>query len=840
MPIIHLSDTDTKAFDENHLIQQVAKEKFEKLVQGFIKSLSDKANDENYRSHSFRTETSRVHNTILINGKRGMGKTSFILSILDQKNQKASWLDEVCNLRIIDPTMIESKEHIFLNIIVRIKKKIEEYRNSNCYKSDNCFQEWKDSLKKLAGGLCVLDGVGSDPLKNDLWDSPELILEKGLVNSKQGSELEQNFHLFLDASLVLLEKKVFLLVLDDIDTSLKEGKAILEILRKYLTSRKLIIVMLGDIDLYATIVRQLQWEKMDPNEALLKYEKDGSEIKGFYRSQIEHLEEQYLTKLLKPENRIKLQAIQEMKKHLTVQCDKEDEQSLTDVVARLIETVFLTKPQAQYAKLYEQTLLAQSTRSVVQVLRGARDSGIICPKESDKNQLSPNAFVEVLRQLFFTTLKKNLEPFDLLYTTKDRSLLNRVAVYMLKQAISRDSHMKLLPEYRDDEKNITMLFLNAEINAQLTPQHYLSYMIKVGYALERFGDAEKQQGFFDHVGLDSDISNANIARRLLSTIKIDFNSPKSVFFGNFFLSGKGGLEKSKLALFMSYVISPKKKSYMYISFLNLLGILADISMSIKVSADGELDTECQKILESCRLIRGIHSYNIDAIGGSFNDGVDKYYDMPEFDIDAGLIKDICIWGGNVLKINQMLSMADLANIWVRFSYSLNEIDSRSENSRKDYAEMLELYVAAFLNAVYVCCEEKRGKQIDITNPSTSPNHFYNKLVKYHPDEKEWTFFDYLLVCPVFNRGNDYKSPGKYYDSLLRELKKIIRMDENKKKTGRRVKIDFSVLLEDVQINLIRKIAGFKNMSNDEIRKELQKDYKNVKSNIDSLIEKAKG
>lgn len=93
-------------------------------------------------------------------------------------------------------------------------------------------------------------------------DSPELILEKGLSNSKQ-KIFRINFHNFIDKSLLLLRKSIFL-VLDDIDTSLEKGISIMEILRKYLTSPKLIISILGDIDLYTILTRQLQWERFYP------------------------------------------------------------------------------------------------------------------------------------------------------------------------------------------------------------------------------------------------------------------------------------------------------------------------------------------------------------------------------------------------------------------------------------------------------------------------------------------------------------------------------------------------------------------------------------------------
>jgi len=833
--IIRLSDTDTHPFENDNFIQQDAKAAFNELIDGFIKHAKDPK--PNSQSTSIDIQ-SRVHNTILINGKRGMGKTSFILSLLYQKEfQQEDWVKDAFQLKIIDPTLIETKEHIFLNIISQIKESVDDCLKCSCRVGDQGNPDWKKSLKKLAGGLSVLDGVGSDQLKDALWDSPELILENGLANAKQGSKLERHFHEFLKESLKLLDKKVFLLVLDDIDTSLTEGKAILETLRKYLTSKQLIIVMLGDIDLYATIVRQLQWERIDPNGTLFKYESKGKEINEFYRSQIEHLEEQYLTKLLKPEYRIKLKTIQDLREKLMVQVDEEDPQNLSVFVRNLVETVFFpnyqstcsthynqpfARNQFPYSRLYEQILLNQPTRSVIQVLKGWADW-----KKTDTNQTILNkpdltAFVEVLRQVFFTTLKKKLEPFDLLNATNDRKLLNRLTLFMLKKNINRDSHMKLLPEYRDDDDNIAMLFLNAVINAQLKPEQYLSYLIKVGYALDRFGavgDADHIEKFIDHVGLDSDITNAHISKRLLTTFKVGPNIHNNrIFFGNFFLSkeDRKKIKKGKnLALFMSCVFYPKGGHYTFLSLFNLLGVLADIS--------GE--EEPKSILERVNLIRDFYSYYSDAGGGSADDRSDEQYDSSKYNInnDDKDLDRMSTWSKTAADITQKLSAADLANIWIRLSYTINEIDNRSENKSKTYAERLELYIAALFNAVYMSCEEKKGNTPDIKNPVTDPDTFYKKLHTYQKCD-ERTLFDYLNECPALKKD---------FIELPEDLK-----DSNDSKTL----IDFRNLSNESKIIAIRSIPGWESDDVKSVQEKLQQaGYSNVHARtINARIKTAKG
>jgi uridine kinase len=390
---------DAQSYDVGSLIQREAREKFRNLAESFIASIDNK------KPRSSFGQLDRVHNTILINGKRGMGKTTFMLSILEELcgNQKPkdeceqykkckdkdknniseetnrpvdmdSLRRDICVLEILDPTLIETKEHVLLNIITKIKTQVEKHREcrQECKERDGDYHEWIKSLKKLAGGVNLLDGVGGDaPLKDKMYEDSALVLEQGLCDAKQGSKLEEYLHEFIKKSLEMLDKKAFLLVFDDIDTSLKEGRDILETLRKYLTSRQLITVMLGDIDLYSTLVRQLQWEKIDPNKTLEKYEKE--ELKDGYKKQIDVLEQQYLIKLLKPENRIDLKTVdrinKEKKKHeITIIFSDKTERSLDDTM-REIGKEFLMTSSGYFHPFFASAALSFPIRSILQIIK---------------------------------------------------------------------------------------------------------------------------------------------------------------------------------------------------------------------------------------------------------------------------------------------------------------------------------------------------------------------------------------------------------------------------------------------------------------------------------------
>lgn len=722
--IIDLNETDTQSFKDINLIQIDAKEKFTKLINSFLGKNESKQRAP-YKESSISFP--RVHNTILIDGKRGMGKTSFMLSVLEDENLK----QKICSLDIIDPTLIETSEHVFLNIITHIKCKIDDItRCKECeYANKEEYKAWKESLKKLASGLSMLDGVGGNHLTdNSLWDSPELILERGLSNAKHGYTLEKDFHAFIDESLKVLKKDAFLLVLDDVDTSLDKGKEILEVLRKYLTSPKLMVVMLGDIDLYSILVRQLQWEKMDPKEILKKYEFDLESDKKRYKSQIEHLEEQYLVKVLKPENRINLKNLFDLKENLAI---NSNENSLPIFLHHLIDDVCLTKDDVN-TKNYEHLLLTQSTRSILQIL------SLWNGKVNDKE------FVKSIKHIFYTTLKKKLESYHLLEVPEKEFLWNLLSIYLLKNNINKDMHLEFIPRFIDDEDNLVMFYINAMINSTIKPESYLSYFSKVGYVFEMYKNfkdknqsKEKCEEFLNLVDINNHTVSSIIVEDLFQLYSSEIINEDSVrggdntkikifrVFANMFIKTEilESLQaKVDIDFLQNIYITDKDRQFSFLSFFSLLGHIADIS-------DGILN--------------------------------DKSFEMESW------IKNI----KNVKKIPVFV----LAKIWQRFVSSLINIEKK-QNLDTKYHLMFELYIAGFLNAVYVEIEHyenrsyKRNRNFFL-NVSTSSDTFYDKLkddqryISNHKDDsrtyvlknniEDYTFFDYLYVCPLFQLDSEY-------------------------------------------------------------------------------------
>lgn len=164
--VISLNDSsNTRPYADHNRVHEV---QFEKAVK-WIKQAIEKADKKTLQ---------RLQETISILGSRGSGKTSFLLSLIEEfKNHP-----EVVVIQLIDPTLIEQKGHIFLTIISQIKDLVDEkFKRCDCRPDSPEFasrQVWEKKLESLAHGLPTLNGVGK--INEESWQDPEYIMHKGL------------------------------------------------------------------------------------------------------------------------------------------------------------------------------------------------------------------------------------------------------------------------------------------------------------------------------------------------------------------------------------------------------------------------------------------------------------------------------------------------------------------------------------------------------------------------------------------------------------------------------------------------------------------------------------
>ena len=288
-----------------HLIQIKAFNAIIKQVNdevSYAKKLREKNDDRDNDSRGL---------VFFIDGTRGAGKSTFLRSVtkeLTTTNTKTNPADNRLQLLIeLDPTKVETGEHIFVSLLYELKKLVEE--QNGCYSTDHKdgYEEWRKIFQRLALGLQLLN---EDKNKNPLQDiDAEAFLDWGLERVKSGMEFADEFKKLIEKSCQLLHKKHALVIsIDDADTNFSKGKQILEMIRRYLDSPYLVTLITGDLQLYSHIVRDFYYESMGKNV----YERDAHRREEQIKL-IDHLESQYLKKLFPLHQRTHLTSLWDMK-----------------------------------------------------------------------------------------------------------------------------------------------------------------------------------------------------------------------------------------------------------------------------------------------------------------------------------------------------------------------------------------------------------------------------------------------------------------------------------------------------------------------------------------------
>lgn len=168
----------------------------------------------------------------------------------------------------VDPTLIETKEHIIIVIISLIDAALDDPANN----SEADRTAVNEARRKMAEGLGLLDGIGKSKPYGDEWEDPEWIMSRGLRKARNGRSFEIKLQVYIFEALKVLNKKAFVLAFDDVDTNFQHGRTILETMRKYLTSPQLVLLISGDLDLYGRLVRRNIYDTFGKN--VMEYDSD--------------------------------------------------------------------------------------------------------------------------------------------------------------------------------------------------------------------------------------------------------------------------------------------------------------------------------------------------------------------------------------------------------------------------------------------------------------------------------------------------------------------------------------------------------------------------------------
>jgi hypothetical protein len=281
--IINLDDTErVKSFDKNELFQLDAYVQVEKIIRNAFTKI-ERIN----RDITPRIGDCRTHNAIFISGKRGTGKTAFLVNIGEYISK--NWAEEKkpASLKPIDPTILEENDHFLSIVIGHVVEYVEEQINDQRDQMGDTYQEYYRTIDLLSQSLRAARTI----------DEAEGIEE--IVSSQNSLKLEQNVHAFFKAACDLIRIPFIVLAIDDIDMSFEKGFQILETVRKYMASPYVIPVISGDPALYHSILFQ------NFHRRLVRCDLEAKDL----RKSVSSLTDKYLAKVFPAEYRIYLREI---------------------------------------------------------------------------------------------------------------------------------------------------------------------------------------------------------------------------------------------------------------------------------------------------------------------------------------------------------------------------------------------------------------------------------------------------------------------------------------------------------------------------------------------------
>ena len=428
----------------------------------------------------------RHHDAILLSGARGTGKTTFLLSALHKlQAEQVDGKYAFCVFEPVDPTLFGCNEHILLTLLSMIAEKVRrgrDYGETSGYGhtgSSADWENWERQLKELAKGLRTVgeqrEDIGSEPsARKDVWDDAEYMLEQGMDSARSSYELEYKLHGFINASLRLLNKDAFVLGLDDVDTRPGIGWHVLEVLRRYLTTPQLIVIVSGNMELFQKLVERQQLKNFG-----LDFSSSKDVLQNF-APQVTELTNQYLLKVLRTPMRIELLPFAEALKRAVLAERNAAGKLNSDIDAHCIirldgkDISLASALDSFYAALgcgadpnlkavFRKAMLANSARTVLQVVEQLIE--LQNASQTEDGMMENGRVADILRSVFFDYLVISgvAHPQEYFERLREGTGIEDISYLLLRGKLSGD--VSLRPVHGDLRVDNSLLALTSGLTA---------------------------------------------------------------------------------------------------------------------------------------------------------------------------------------------------------------------------------------------------------------------------------------------------------------------------------------------------------------------------------------
>lgn len=756
-------DINATSFDVQNLVHQLEYDQVKEIICKLKKT------GENYNPQK-KEYFKRVHNTITLSGSRGSGKTSFLYTL---KND-ISISNETLILDIIDPTLIEEKGHVFLNIVARIKEVVDEKREVKRDEICEDYESWCEILKKLAAGLPMLDGISGSLDPSD-WNDTTFVMMDGLRKVCGANNLEFYFHQYIYYSLKILDKNYLIIAFDDVDTDFSKGWPVLETLRKYLTSPQLITLLSGDLDLYSFLVRKKQWKNF--GKALLKneYDKELQENVSYlnaYPELVEKLESQYMMKLLKPEYRIILSTIASKLKSnqvaVFVKCDDE----INEI--KLCYDTYLEKTWGVKGENTTNTYVKFFTSMTLRTQLSLLNAFSIVNNERLSMVDKLHRMSKSMSDIFYSELHStNVEVWEML---NGYGLAN---IYMLKFLLQNkvlDEASQFFPKLNNPSLDSAVLAMGAVLSEKISTDSYeiFDFITRVSNIVTKANwvydsDDKQVQNIEDFVVHSHSLYDYGLKKiaSLQSAYIVSFKDYEAKNEGLIPIKTLQAINKGRrdendlrvdelfddsnkicqiLAVLPAFGAQDKLgENATFYSFYNILASIGDLV----------LQNEKEILNEFVRLGQFREFPLFTNSNESFfnerenNEDVEIFFKNDERNsIIISFIQEIAEWKKTWVESSTLLPPYLLSRILVRTAYSFRNI-----NSQLHVGNLLHRQLIVFLNAVLVeeVMENVGNSALRLNNPSNSDAYFVENIKKTESKKGEksmHSLFDFIFSCPI--------------------------------------------------------------------------------------------
>lgn len=357
----------TEALSEDKLIfydecQRMA----EKIRQKAMHNIGKGHRDTNDKSN---VDTKNAPSCFFIDGPRGSGKSTLLRAIRDavasdKLNTNKNPNVQIFPLADVDPTELGKGENFFVYLLGKVYSQLQDkIKQSNG--RDALLDKIRTALntiRDMSGGLQMLMDSEEVLKKNG---TPEFFMENCLDKCSDSTKMREKFSSLIDTLADILNTDVFLVTIDDADLNFSKCEDVLEYIRKYMHSPRLIFLFAGDMQLYSHIVRGMQLQNFHEKQLKHDYQhkKNREQLLG-------SIEDQYLLKIFPVDNRIhtkSLKTIIDEGQHITISISKSNGDERTkgiDIKGALAKYL---KTNVEDASI--DTILYLPLRSVLQLLR---------------------------------------------------------------------------------------------------------------------------------------------------------------------------------------------------------------------------------------------------------------------------------------------------------------------------------------------------------------------------------------------------------------------------------------------------------------------------------------